>query len=792
MKSHIQHWQRWWQRLTSQFSKPVEIMLVAGFMTAVYAIAFFLLHPLLGDVISSLIMVPVLLLAWIYGLRVGILAAIAAYFVNLLVFTVVERPFPVSFFVEALPGHIITLLAAMLVGKFKDLSTRLAKELVERQQIEKTLQESEQLYRLLSENLSDLICLHETNGNMTYVSSSSSEILGYTADELLGKSPLKLFHPKDRSIFRSPEYLHTVEHSEDFSFEARMRHKDGRYFWVEVRVRPFITTPQNLWQSITRDISERKAREAALKKAKEEAEAATHVKSEFLANMSHEIRTPMNAIVGLTGLLLETPLTAEQKDFLQTVRISSDSLLGIINNILDFSKIEAGRLELEQAPFNLCECLEEALDLNTTAASQKELELACFVGDDVPEIVIGDVTRLRQVLVNLLSNAVKFTAKGEVVLSVTRLSVENTMSTVRFAVLDTGIGIPKERMGRLFQSFSQVDSSTTRQFGGTGLGLAISRRLVEAMGGEMWVESEPERGSTFTFTIVVPTLDLAIEEDTAVPHPLIQGKRILVVDDNAVNRLILKHYLYHWEAESHLAASGEEALRLLAQGEQFDLGIFDMQMPHMDGVMLAQMVRKKVAGQRPFPLILLTSLGQPVNPAYQSLFDLQISKPIKQKNLLYALEQVLSQPWQTKAALELPPAALELAQTFPNLRILLAEDNIINQKVALRMLERLGYRACVVGTGHEVLATLAEQTFDIVLMDVQMPEMDGLSATLQIRQNEAIQQPYIIALTANALKGDRERFLAAGMNDYLSKPVRLEDLSAAINRYSLPLFVPPE
>ncbi len=788
MKFQVQTLHSWWQRLTGRLTRPAEIAIVSGGMTAVYLLIFSVLQPLFGSWVAALIMLPVLLLAWLYGLQIGVVAAVAAYFVNLLALAVLEHPFPTAFFLEGLPGHLITLLAAVIVGKFKDLSTRLASELSERQQIEKTLQESEQLYRLLSENLNDLICLHEPNGKLTYVSSSSWEILGYTADELRGKSPLKLFHPEDRDIFRSPAYMFTVEHKADFSFEVRIQHKDGHYLWVEVRIRPFATTPHIVWQSITRDISERKAREAALKKAKEEAEVATQVKSEFLANMSHEIRTPMNAIVGLTELLLDTPLTAEQKDFLQTVRMSSDSLLSIINNILDFSKIEAGRLELEKVPFNLRECVEEALDLSVAAAGEKRLELACFIGEQVPEIVTGDATRLRQVLVNLLSNAVKFTAQGEVILSVTLLETVDGLSTLRFAVVDTGIGIPGERMDRLFQSFSQVDSSTTRQFGGTGLGLAISKRLVEAMNGRMQVESEPQRGSTFSFTIVVPAQE-AVDE-TAVPPAPLQGKRVLVVDDNDVNRLILKHYLFHWQAESYLVASAEEALNLLAQGHEFDLGILDMQMPHMDGVMLAQAVRELVR-ERPFPLILLTSIGQPVGPAHQALFDLQINKPVKQKNLQYALEQVLSLNRQEEGALKTAVIPyLKLERPFPHLRILLAEDNTVNQKVALRMLERLGYIACVANTGHEVIATLEQQPIDIILMDVQMPEMDGLSATQLIRQNAAIQrQPYIIALTANALKGDRERFLAAGMNDYLSKPVRLEELSAAINRYSLPSLV---
>jgi CheY-like chemotaxis protein len=357
------------------------------------------------------------------------------------------------------------------------------------------------------------------------------------------------------------------------------------------------------------------------------------------------------------------------------------------------------------------------------------------------------------------------------------------MQELRFSVLDTGIGIPPERMDRLFQSFSQVDSSTTRQYGGTGLGLAISKRLVEAMGGRLWVESTPDVGSTFSFTVLVEVSKTAQGTTTAVFPKTLKGQRVLVVDDNDINRLILKHYLYRWQADSHLVNSGEKALALLAQGQQFDVGIIDMQMPQMDGVMLAQAM-KNVVGQRPFPLILLSSVGHSLGAEAQTLFARQIAKPVKPQNLRRAMEQLLldrpDRP-ETETAVS---STLETGSQ--RLSILVAEDNTINQKVTLRMLERLGHQAQVAKNGYEVLTALSQANYDLIFMDVQMPEMDGLTATEHIRQDKTLtQQPYIIALTANALKGDRERFLAAGMDDYLSKPVRMEDLATAIETYSL-------
>ncbi len=684
-----------------------------------------------------------------------------------------------------------------LAWSLNNIAETLLHRFIKSRQTEAGPQEAnEYLYRIIN-TIADPLFVKDDQHRFVMVNNAFCEHSGHTREELTGKTSADFCRPEEARVFIEKDKL-VFESGQQLANEENFTDRQGnrRVLFTKKAVYEG-AGGQKFLVGIIRDITALKQTETVLQEARDAAIESARLKSEFLANMSHEIRTPMNGVIGMTGLLLDTPLTAEQREFAETIRQSGDALLTIINDILDFSKIEAGKLQFEVLDFDLPSAVEGTLELLSERARDKKIELASLIYSDVPTALRGDPGRLRQVLTNLIGNAIKFTEHGEVIVRAEKESESSEAVVVRFSVADTGIGINESAQRNLFQAFTQADGSTTRKYGGTGLGLAISKQLVTLMNGEIGVSSTAGKGSTFWFTatfekqphkpaVVIPNVST------------LENLRILIVDDNATNRKILSHQLSSWGMIHEQAESGLSALELLrtraAQGKPFDMAVLDLMMPEMDGFEVARAIKSdpSIAKVR---LALLTSYGQRGHgsAARQAGIAAYLTKPVRQSQLFDCLITLVSQMLVTQTestAVPPPPEKLITRHTLREIRktshkvILLAEDNTVNQRVAIRQLQNLGYRADAVANGREALEALSRIPYDLVLMDCQMPEMDGYEATVEIRQREGgSKRTPIVAMTANALQGDRAKCIAAGMDDYVSKPVRSEELRKVLEKF---------
>ncbi len=662
-----------------------------------------------------------------------------------------------------------------------------AQDVTEQRRSEEALRATEELFRTAFADAPFGMCLTGLDGRFLQANAALCETLGYSEQELVGGAWARITHPDDLARSRQAALQLLGCPTASIEFEKRYIHKLGDTIWVRLKISAVTNAGDRPSHYIAHleDITERKRAQRELIEAKEAAEAASRAKSQFLANMSHEIRTPMNGIIGMTELALDTNLNELQRDYLNSVRTSGESLLTIINDILDFSKIEAGKFTLESTRFELDQTMEEVLRMMAVPAHEKGLELLYENRVELPDCVKGDPGRLRQVVVNLLGNAIKFTTVGEVSLLVVEAHEEEHGLTVHLGVSDTGIGIAPEWKGRIFDAFVQADGSSTRCHGGTGLGLSICSRLVEFMGGRMWVESEVGRGSTFHFTVNLGIPAAASARSRAAGPEVLKGLRVLVVDDNETHRRILSETLLRWKMKPALADSAAQAMDMLrrseGQGEPFDLILLDAQMPIVDGFTLAKQVREEPVRAGP-AILMLSSPDIGALDGESRALGHYVMKPVTRADLLGVMLKALGEGSESAV----PSSSVPAVTAGRPLQILLAEDNIVNQKVAARLLEKQGHSVEIAANGAEALAALARRDFDLILMDVQMPVMNGYDATERIRaaERESGRHVPIVALTAHAMKGDRETCFKAGMDDYIAKPIHPRELVAVLEKWT--------
>jgi two-component system, sensor histidine kinase and response regulator len=650
------------------------------------------------------------------------------------------------------------------------------------------------MLRAVIDGLPDLIYVKDTQSRFLVANPAQRKFLTGKPDaDILGESDFSYFPHEIAIAFFNDEQEIIRSGLPMVSQAEKMHGFDGKDVWILTTKVPFRDKNGNVAGiiGIGRDVTAQKQIEAELIKSRNQAEVANRAKSEFLANMSHEIRTPLNGVIGMTELALDTELTEEQREYLDTVQFSASTLLTVINDILDFSKIEAGKIDMEMADFDLRECVETTIKTLAPLAEAKGLELLCDIADDAPIIVRGDSIRLSQMVINLVGNAIKFTFEGQVAVKVEVESDPGEHKVLHFVVSDTGIGIPKEKQETIFESFTQADTSTTREFGGTGLGLTITSRLATLMGGKIWVESESGKGSDFHFTVRVCIGEVPIlHPQSTLPYEVLQSTRVLIVDDNLTNRFILDRMLTRWGMRTDCAESGAVALRQLKSafesGDPYRLILTDKQMPAMDGFSLVEQIRcrPEIAGSN----VIMMSSGAhrgDLGRCQELGLSGYLTKPVRQNELRNAIARSLDR--RHKQSGSKPPLPIKDRRNVQErvMQVLLAEDNTINQRLATRLLEKRGHRVTVANNGQEAIAQLQGSSFDLVLMDIQMPVIDGLEATRMIRERETetgTHQP-IVALTAHAVKGDQERCEAAGMDGYLAKPIRPEELDAVLQKY---------